>query len=92
MTICPHCHQPIGAVGAERLGVRLTPLKAAIVDQIKCAGDIGISSEELMYALWDRDTVCISTVKAHVWQINSVLEETDWVIRSDSRRWFLSRR
>jgi hypothetical protein len=22
---CPHCHQPIGAVGAERLGVRLTP-------------------------------------------------------------------
>jgi hypothetical protein len=86
---CPHCHQTITAM---RLGVRLTPRKAAIVDAIKAAGDIGISSEELKYVLWDRDTVCVDTVKAHIWQINEVLEETDWIIRSDSRRWFLSRR
>jgi hypothetical protein len=51
-TCCPFCHQTIGTM---RLGVRLTPLKTAIVDQIKAAGDIGIASEELMYALWDRD-------------------------------------
>jgi hypothetical protein len=69
--VCPFCHQTIGTI---RLGVRLTPLKAAIVDKIKAAGDIGIASEELMYALWDRDAVCVDTVKAHVWQINSLLE------------------
>jgi hypothetical protein len=88
-TICPHCHQPIGTM---RLGVRLTPLKASIVDRIKAAGDVGISSEELMFTLWERDAVCVDTVKAHVWQINEVLEETDWAVRSDGRRWFLSRR
>jgi DNA-binding winged helix-turn-helix (wHTH) protein len=87
MTICPKCHQPIGT---ERLGVRLPPLKAKIVDLIKAAGETGTSSEELLYALWARDAVSASTVKAHVWQINSLLEETDWIIRSDRRRWFLS--
>lgn len=70
----------------------MTPLKAQIVDAIKRSGDIGISSEELMYALWERDAVSADTVKAHVWQINSLLEETDWLIRSDRRRWFLQQR
>jgi hypothetical protein len=88
MTCCPHCHQPILD---ERLGVRLTPLKAAIVDKIKAAGDVGISSIELMHDLWPQDAVVLETVRAHVWQINSVLEETDWRIRSDGRRWFLVR-
>ena len=32
------------------------------------------------------------TVKAHISQINSLLEETDWVIFSDRRRWYLQRR
>jgi hypothetical protein len=88
MTHCPHCHQPIQD---ERLGVRLTPLKAAIVDKIKASGDIGISSSELLHALWQHDAVAVETVKSHIWQVNSVLEETDWRIRSDGRRWFLVR-
>jgi DNA-binding SARP family transcriptional activator len=89
-TICPTCHQTIGT---SRLGVRLTPLKALIVDHIKIAGDIGISSEELRGTLWEeRKEVSINTVKAHIWQINSILEETDWIIHSDRRHWFLSRR
>jgi hypothetical protein len=85
--VCPHCHQPIAH---ERLGVSLTPLKAAIVDVIKRHGDLGVSSESLIWVLYsDRKPVSLTTLKAHVWQINDVLEATDWVIESDRRRWFL---
>jgi hypothetical protein len=74
--------------------VRLTPLKASIVDKIKAAGDIGLSSEELHNALWER-AVTKHTVKAHVWQINELLAETDYRIASDGRgpnaRWYLRR-
>jgi hypothetical protein len=90
MTVCPHCHQQIAH---ERLGVRLTPLKAAIVDRIKRAGDVGISSEGLVHDLYfDRKPVSMTTLKAHVFQINELLAATDWVIASDRRRWFLRRR
>jgi hypothetical protein len=90
MAVCPHCHQTIAH---ERLGVVLTPLKAAIVDAIKRAGDLGKSSESLMRELYfDRRPVSMTTLKAHIWQINDLLEATDWVIESDRRRWFLRRR
>jgi hypothetical protein len=72
--------------------VRLTPLKAAIVDKIKAAGDLGISSGEIIAGLYcDRAAVEPTTIKAHIAQVNSLLEETDWRIRSDRRRWFLYR-
>jgi hypothetical protein len=87
--VCPTCHQTVGAV---RFGARLTLLKARIVDRIKAAGDIGVPSEELLFDLWEHGAVAQSTVKAHIWQINELLEETDWYIRSDGHRWFLSRR
>jgi hypothetical protein len=76
-----------------RLGVRLPPLKAAIVDKIRAAGDIGITSAELVADVYfDRRAVSAATVKAHVFQINDQLVSTDWRIRSDRRRWFLCRR
>ena len=88
--VCPHCQQPIAH---ERLGVVLTPLKADIVDRIKWAGDLGRSSESLIRELYlDRKLVGVTTLKAHVWQINELLAATDWVIESDRRRWFLRRR
>jgi hypothetical protein len=88
--VCPHCGQPIAH---ERLGVVLTPLKAAIVDAIKRTGDLGISSEGLVRELYfDRKPVSVTTLKSHVWQINELLAGTDWVIESDRRRWFLRRR
>jgi hypothetical protein len=90
MTVCPHCHQQIAH---ERLGVRLTPLKAAIVDAIKRAGDLGVSSDALVFDLYfDRRPISTRTVKAHVFQINDALEATDYCIVSDRRRWFLRRR
>jgi hypothetical protein len=39
-TCCSLCHHTIGTM---RLGVRLTPLKAALVDRIKAAGDVGVT-------------------------------------------------
>jgi hypothetical protein len=74
VSICPHCHQTIGA---ERLGVRLTPLKAEIVDKIKTADDIGVSSTEIVHDLYrDRHLVNPTTIKAHVCQINDLLAAT----------------
>jgi len=90
MSICPYCHQTIGA---ERLGVRLTPLKAEIVDRIKAAVDVGVSSIEIIHDLY-RDRRLIvnpATIKAHVCQINDLFAATDWRICSDGRRWFLRR-
>ena len=87
---CPECHQPIAMT---RLGVRLPPLKVAILDKIKAAGELGIASEEIIADLYsDRRAVSVTTVKAHIFQINDQLVSTDWHIRSDRRRWFLCRR
>jgi hypothetical protein len=88
--VCPACHQPIAT---ERLGVRLPPLKAAILDRIKAAGELGVTSEEIVGDLYsDRRAVSVTTIKAHVNQLNDLLAGTDRHIRSDRRRWFLGRR
>jgi hypothetical protein len=87
--ICPRCHRPYGE---ERFGIRLPFLKAQILDRIRSAGDIGITSGELLADLWrDRRPVQATTVKSHVSQINDALVETDWRIHSDGRRWFLTK-
>jgi hypothetical protein len=78
----------------------LTLLKAGIFDAIKCAGDVGVTSAEIVDGplYRERRRASHDTVKAHIWQINELLEDTDWVIRSESdygtseRRWILRRR
>jgi hypothetical protein len=76
-----------------RFGVRLPALKAAIVDHIKAAGDIGVASDEIIADLYrDRRPIHLTTIKAHVEQINDLLLETDWRIASDHRRWFIALR
>jgi hypothetical protein len=74
----------------ERVGIYLPLLKARIFDAVKAAGDIGISTEELRGTAWERPPKP-ETVKAHVWQLNSILEETDWRIVSRDRLWHLVR-
>jgi hypothetical protein len=88
---CPSCGQPISV---DRAGVRLTPLKAAIFDQIRSAGAIGITSTEILGSelYRDRRRANHDTIKSHCWQINEQLADTPWVIVSDRRRWFLQRR
>jgi phage-related tail fiber protein len=85
---CPHCHQPITTA---RLGMRLSALKAGIFDRIKAAGDIGITTTELINGdlYCDRRLVGPAAIKSHVWQINEMLDGTGWRIASDRRRWTL---
>jgi hypothetical protein len=87
-TTCPTCHQRIAH---ERFGIRLPQLKAAIIDMIAAAGDLGITSEEIAGELYSGGRANANTIKAHVFQINDLLVETDWCVRSDRRRWFLCR-
>ena len=90
---CPHCRQVLKSF---RVGVVLTPLKAGIFDVIKEAGDVGITSAELLAddrLFHDRRRKpAETTVKAHCWQLNELLEATPFIIVSDQRRWFLERR
>jgi len=89
MAVCPRCHQSVDEI---RLGVRLTPLKAALFDRIKAAGDISISTTEIIQEVYrDRSPIKDTAVKSHVNQINDLLAGTEWRIRSDCRRWFLHR-
>jgi tyrosine-protein phosphatase YwqE len=80
---CPHCGQPIAEV---RDGVRLPPLKAAIYDAIKRAGDEGVSSLAIVSTVYQgRREPHTSSIKSHITQINDALEETDMQIVSDRR-------
>ena len=87
---CPHCHQIIGTL---RFRVRLPQLKAALVNQIKVAVDLGVSTAELINSDLYRDRRAIrpTTIKAHVLQINDLLSNSGWRIASDHGRWLLVR-
>ena len=85
MAACPRCHQSVDDI---RLGVRL----ASLFDRIKAAGDIGISTTEIIQEVYrDRSPIKETAIKSHVNQINDLLAGTEWQIRSDRRRWFLHR-
>jgi Protein of unknwon function (DUF3310) len=45
---CPHCNREIDSA---RFGVFMSPLKAALVDEISAAGYLGISSQSLIACL-----------------------------------------
>jgi hypothetical protein len=93
--ICPVCHQPIREL---RVGVRLPPIKARLFDLIKAAGSIGVSAQELhsdLYRGYGRPR-SKHNIRNHIWQINDILEESNWIIVADGRgqyaRWYLQRR
>lgn len=71
---CPHCGQ---LYLIERLGVRMTPRKAAIVDAIIASP--GISTQELAEA-----TSTTANVRNHIIQINELLAGTAWRLRGRS--------
>jgi hypothetical protein len=71
-SLCEACRQSIADV---RHGVHLTALKARIFDAIERAGASGIATRDLFDIVFANDTRrhSISTLKAHVWQINARL-------------------
>jgi hypothetical protein len=70
-----------------RFGVHLPPLKVALFDVVKAAGDIGVSTTELIATLNEHlgRRLAAQTIKAHVFQINELLAGTDYQIRSERR-------
>jgi hypothetical protein len=78
-TVCPTCRRPMPP--ETRGGVRLTPLKARIFDVIHRAGVDGISPADINAIVFD-GRASYDTVKAHIWQINDLLAETDIEIDS----------
>jgi hypothetical protein len=92
---CPTCGQYYHYV---RVGVNLTSLKAMIFDKVKAAFGIGVTSQEIMDAVYfehERPRQ-LAVIRTHIGQINDLLEEVDWVIVSDGRgrnaRWTLRQR
>ena len=84
MKSCPHCGQPLPET---RLGVRLTPHKARIFDAVKRARD-GILASDLA------DVVCTDNqsrkaLKSHIWQINDVIADEGYQIKSINRSYWL---
>jgi hypothetical protein len=79
-------------VRSLRAGKRAPARKAQIFDAVVAAGDIGITSREILDAIGAPATALL-TIKAHVYQINDILAETDVRIASEGRgahaRWFL---
>ena len=77
--------------------MRMPPLKARIVDAIKAAGDIGITWEELHHDIYRgyAQLRAPSSMRTHIWQINDLLEATDWRIVAEPRgryaRWYVRR-
>jgi hypothetical protein len=82
--VCKLCGAPLRP---QRVGVAMTPLKARIFDVVKRAGECGISTADLRMVLGHR--VSNITLRAHIWQINEILADTDYRIRSHYRMYRL---
>ena len=79
---CHHCGQPLPEI---RFGVRLTPLKARILDLIQRAGADGIDRHDLFeIVLGDNDAHArkhsFRTLKAHIYQLNEAIEDAGYRI------------
>jgi hypothetical protein len=65
-------------MASDRLGIPLTPLKTRIFDAIRRAGPDGIGGDAIIHELGL--PVSPTTLKAHVWQINTRLAENGYKI------------
>jgi hypothetical protein len=74
---CHYCGQGLPEV---RLGVRLTPLKARIFDLIQRGGDDGITSADLFDIAFSDGEHSRETLKAHIYQINELIEDEGYRI------------
>jgi DNA-binding response OmpR family regulator len=76
MKTCPTCGQELPDV---RLGVAMTPLKVRMFDLIKRAGNECISAMAISVVMFD-GKANYNTIKAHIHQINEMIEGTGWRI------------
>src|SRR5262245_4464219 len=76
--MCECCGQ---ALPIERLGVRMTALKAHLFDVIQRAGPDGIQTADLFWIVFgERKATSRKTLYAHVHQLNEALADQGWCI------------
>ena len=87
---CGVCGQSTANI---RHGVRLTELKARILDVIERAGPAGIAARDLFEIVFANDSRAhsIHTLKAHVWGLNQALRGTGLHIYGRGGGWRLQR-
>lgn len=68
-------------------------VKVLVFDAIKAAGDIGITTRQLTYAIYGNKVKrSPATIRNHIWQINRLLLATDVQIAChDRRHWLLTK-
>ena len=90
---CPTCGQPLRVC---LLGIWLPRVKSEIVDSLKRAGDVGLSTHELKVMHYGERKISPVTIRTHIQQINDMLEETNYCIRNDGgtrhARWYIGKR
>lgn len=88
---CPHCGAPLN----RKIGAALPPLKQHMFDTIRAAGEVGITSRDLMTTIYhpDRKQPKIAVIRNHIGQINELLLDTDWkIVTHDRRHWIATKR
>jgi hypothetical protein len=80
---CPYCNSVLPDI---RLGVRLTPLKARIFDLVQRGGVDGIDRRDLLDIIntHREKPICHRTLKAHIFQINELIEDSGYRIGGHS--------
>ena len=76
-TVCPVCGK---ALSPKRFRVRMSPLKAKLLDLVREAGPEGIRVDALLERLPIKGADLGRTLNVHISQINDKLAHTNWSI------------
>jgi len=88
---CPHCAKPLVPL---RYGVSFGPLAVRIIDTIEAAGHAGITTADLLRAVYHDRTGTRDRLRSYVGSINATLNARGAavIIRSDGLRYRITTR
>jgi hypothetical protein len=71
--------------------VELPPIKMRIFKAIRTRGKIGITTRELLAAIYDEPR-SLAVIRTHIFQANEMLAGTDYqIVMTDRRHWIVAR-
>jgi len=76
---CPYCGQPWPI---ERFGIRMSPLKARILDMVVRGGDNGVPTSDVYQFIFDGRDAQPDSLRTHVWQINEIIVDEGYRIEA----------